>query len=355
MKIPLEVKEKLGVLIDEVLNIAPEFQSVLDQAKAGDITEFEAILQLMEIASSDVNLHAKLTNLAEDKFQPPLGETAITTPEPSPSLLFEKEYGLPQLNPLYQGAIMERLQFDSDIPELRSGPMPPEGRPAIPVTTTARSAVSIGADLERAEEVTIDKIDANRKRLAETLEQEFLEIRGESGALVPYDRAEQVIAKYDNANYDIPEYRRGGLPAPIRVAPHTGSELAKMSDYDRQQYTWKFLSTTHGRRSAEPVISDLILGELNSDGYVVQLTDQKTLPEPLVSSDWSIAIDGGSSTQSNFAIIDVAAKSLTRKIKNHLSDAYKGKALTMKVSAFDMYADRRVGWRVELSGGSCDI
>jgi hypothetical protein len=348
MKMPPEVQAKIDALVREVLDIAPDFQEVMDQAKEGEISEFQALLQLMEIAASDPKLHEHLTALSVKKFKiDPEEETAIARRDPNQRDILEKDFGLPQINPLFQAAILERLQFDGDIPEMRTGPLPPKARPAIPVSTTARSSVALGEQIDRAEEKLITKIDDNRKRIAESLQEEFKAIREKTDALVPHQQAEGIIAKYNNPENDIPEYRRGGLPAPIKVGQAKGASLLRLKDEERRGFTWKFLSTTHGRRSASPVIHDLILQGLKSDGFNVSSWEQDG--SLLFSDEWSILIDGAQCTQANFAIVDVAAKSLTKKIRDRLSDAYKEKEITLRVVPSDALADRRVGWRVEVS------
>ena len=70
---------------------------------------------------------------------------------------FEDRPDYKMLHPLLMGMIVELLQYDGDIPELRTGALPAGGSPAVPVKTVARNPVVIGAMLRTAsDEVTLE-------------------------------------------------------------------------------------------------------------------------------------------------------------------------------------------------------
>ncbi|MFA6235210.1 MAG: hypothetical protein WC824_13630, partial [Bacteroidota bacterium] len=83
---------------------------------------------------------------------------------PSTMVMGSPHGGIPRLNPLYEAQLVERAQFDGDIPELRTGPLPEDVLPAVSVETEAHSPVAIGEMLRIAAlDVQEDVLSHQRK------------------------------------------------------------------------------------------------------------------------------------------------------------------------------------------------
>ena len=70
--------------------------------------------------------------------------------------------GLSQLNPVYEASIAERAFLDGDVPELRSGPLPEGGTPAVPVKTDSLDPVTIGLLLDIASKKVQRQLERQR-------------------------------------------------------------------------------------------------------------------------------------------------------------------------------------------------
>jgi len=120
----------------------PEVRILAQQVEAGEITQGEAMTKLMSL-SSDPRVSDLLRNSVES-FLPTISEEAqseLFQPDPTRKA---------KLNPLYMSAIAERLQFDSDIPELRTGYLAEGTKPQVPVSTDAMSSVALGMRFDRS-------------------------------------------------------------------------------------------------------------------------------------------------------------------------------------------------------------
>lgn len=94
------------------------------------------------------------------------------------NLLQQQENRMPQLNPLLQAALGERLQFDKDIPELRTQFLPPDKvTPAIPVRTTSLDLTQITLELEKASNKTKLIMEKRFKELEQKVENGSLPVK----------------------------------------------------------------------------------------------------------------------------------------------------------------------------------
>jgi hypothetical protein len=152
----------------------------------------------------------------------------------SPSdVTFVNEHGVSQLNPLYAARLAERISFDGDIPELRFGPLPEGGRPAIPIANPSMNLVILGAQLRTASMLV-------RGQLQEAQEELNREVVG-SSALRRHEGIGHVPARIQG--YE------PGLPAhPIVVDPQ------RCEVGDKQDLVHQVLSSTQGRQSMSILI-----------------------------------------------------------------------------------------------------
>jgi hypothetical protein len=174
----------------------------------------------------------------------------------------------------------------------------------------------------------------------------MLPLVAKHGELVAQDPDVQMaLARYGNAETDLPEYRRGQVSAPVQTATPSGSELLVMSKEEQREASWKALSTTQGRRSATPVVNSLVQSALVKMGF--QLVDAVPTTDAVSEHQWVVDLSSGSSLQPMFSYMDVAGKALAiglvRELKNR-----NPRPVILQVTNLDQLADRRVGWAARL-------
>jgi len=334
-----EVNAALQDLTEKLGQQFPEFKDILQQAKAEGWTEAETMARLMPLMGQ----HAKVMEQLAEEVLAPLRSpsTAIAmleNVEPAP-ILFTKDK-LVRLNPMVEAAILERVQFDGDIPEMRSGPLPQGGFPAVPVESTARNPVMLGAMLQAAADevvqemsATMNEYSAEAYRLTEGLSEETaLQVLKDNLPAPPTG---------------VPGYEAGQLPVPRTVTNPSGSALAAMTPEDQRVAAYKALSTTQGRRSALRVIEELVLVGLESEGYPMRARAPTRTSDVPVYAEWTVQLSGAEATQPNFSFIDLAAKALIRKLVPQLKVVTVRNPVleVMPVNTVDV---RQVGWAARI-------
>tara|TARA_Y100000310_G_scaffold261537_1_gene270928 strand:- start:993 stop:2078 length:1086 start_codon:yes stop_codon:yes gene_type:complete len=351
-----EVSESLTKLIEGMAEEAPELMAILNSAKGGELSEAEAMAELMAAVQENPALSARMMELARDAFLPTkAGEGAAALARRNPTDLkeigdeaFFSGVGLPQMNPLVEAAIAERLQFDGDIPEMRHGPMPPGVMPAVPVRTKARNPAAVGSMLDTAAKRVRSALDESDKAQAKALERV-----AEAKALAGVEDGGTALAKmaYGSADTDLATYRRGEVPAPVTVKTPTGTALARMSEEQQKEHSWRFLSTTQGRRTAMETLRDMISKALEDGGVPTTLREYnpKAKTPPLAFHEWKVNMSGPGSMQPAFSMIDTAAKAIT----HHLLQRAKREdtlpdPLYLEVIPVNTVDIRSVGWAARL-------
>lgn len=340
-----EVNEAIERLATRLREQVPELAYIMDRAKAGFLSEEEAMVEMMAVASkpevTERIMAAATRDLATLK---PTNEDLAEVGD----YAFFTGRGLPQLNPLVEAALIERAQFDDDIPELRTGPLPEGVKPAVSVKTTARDPVVLGRMLQQASEEVGQRLVAHERERLKGIEGiaedknvlALLEEGGHSLALI-----EQVIGSSDT---DLPEYRRGAVPAPVEVPKPEARALAVMTPQERREAAWKFLSTTQGRRSAIETIRSMVATNLRGAG--IEVVEQEYDPQAperdvIAYHEWSVGLSGPSATQPSFALVDTAAKALYRGL---VKDTTPGTQVHLEVVAVNTVDVRTVGWAARL-------
>ena len=333
----------------------PELGAVLQQARDGDLGEEEALQAMFQVVEETPGLLEKFNEMAMQAMAPLRKSAELVKPQTpdGPGLVFDSGVGLPRLNPLYEAALLERAQFDSDIPELRTGPLDRGAKPAVPVDTNARDPVSLGVMLETASEQVALEVEASRQERAQSVEA----IAGDTealkgGALVTTGGTDLIALARGSADSDPPSYRRGAVPSPIRVDRPTGSMLAALTPQERGQKAWAFLSTTQGRKTATKVIWDLVAKVLREAGYTVTSGPGSPAPEVLAYREWTLDLGGPSSTQAAFSLVDVASRVLGKGLLKEIEDSGLQGDLLLETHAINTVDVRSVGWAARLVGSS---
>jgi hypothetical protein len=350
-----QVAKALTEAIEGLHEIDPSIRDILDKAKSGEMAEDVAMANLLEAVMSNPETAKRFQTLmlkvtAPLRAVPDLEEKAVGHFGFTP----RNGQGIPGMNPLMQGALVERAQFDDDMPELRTGPMATGVAPAVPVKTTARNPIAIGAMLNKASAKVQKDLQAGAagRRLeiesAMANDPTALTILRQHGALVAHEDAGTVLA--GTAETDPEGYRRGEAPKAIAVARPSGATLAKMPEAQRKELAWKFLSTTQGRTSAVEIIRATIAALLQARGLDVEerVFDYKApRVQPSAYAEWSLTLAGQGATQPAFALVDVSSKVLAQRLHQGLTDP----TLTqfwLEVEPVNRLADREVGWMARL-------
>lgn len=268
--------------------------------------------------------------------------------------------GMDQIDPNWQAALVERLQFDGDVPEFRIGRLLSEKghKAAVPVDTDALNPLVVGSALSTAsEEVTaeaqrlledtesntrryLDMLDSGAKgQLSNDLTEAILSSGGDL-QLVPRSTLPEVMAVPD------PEgYKAGQLPAHRVVSESTATALMALPKRTQQEYAWAVVSTTQGRRSMLNPISRKILERLS--GYNVELGVSES--DPLLTALWQRRLDEVGVTNVRFNPMTTAISVLSTKIRRELEGlGISEEPLVLNVSPIDSISHRRVGWVAEV-------
>lgn len=355
----LEAVENFG---QEVLENNPELRDVLDKFWSGEIDTKDAIKEVWRLAAKSPGEGSYLERAMFDAFGVEPGSTDLAHFPDRERMLerwgfteedlifepFEDRPGYKMLHPLLMGMIVEVLQYDGDVPELRTGRLPEGGAPAVPVRTTARDPVVVGAMLRTAStEVAAELAEAQEAHDQKMAK--MLESVGGTGAPVT-----GLVRQETERGVAVPGYAPGTKAQIREVGVPTASEIAMMPFKERQELAHKALTSTQGRRSAAPVIEQLIRAALTP--MIVGSTlsvDRPPRDEPLVEVEWAMQIDGGVNERNpNFNFIDTAARALTNKLWRGIKDqADEGRSYVLSVRPVNEISDRRVGWTATLHVG----
>ena len=336
----------LAQVLDQMQDHTPELVAILNEAKQQGLSEWDTFERL----GSHLKEH------------PEVSEALMAALNERPPRMTRSEHGMPRLNPLVEAALLERIQYDQDAPELRSGPAPKLVRPAVPVDTHSRNPVAIGHMLKSAATSTrkkLNKLDRERQALADDViagKADALAIIARHGELVaqqdPQRQAEMIL--FGTQETDLPGYRRGELPAIVKTKSPSGSQLAKLNLKAQQENAWLFLSTSHGRRSAVPAIREIVAEQLKKRGLKVTEREFKpgTKLEPLLAHEWRLQLTGKNSIQPTTSVIDLSARALAAGLIRDLPNAEQPLSeVFLEVTPIDQFSDHQVGWAARLFSG----
>lgn len=342
-----QIRGAFDNLLTRLRRTCPELVEILDAAKSGRLSEAEAMQQLLAQVSHDPSLARRFQEQAREAtavLRPPQPNRDVL---PLPTGVIDTGVGLPRLNPLFEAALIERSQFDGDIPEFRTGPLPKGVAPAVPVQTAARNPILIGKLLQDASVAVAEDITVHEAKRLKGAEETFqipdgaLEVMKHAAEkLVPVDQDASLVV-WGSAETDHPTYRRGQVPAPITVPVPSGSALARMTPEEEREHAWRFLSTTQGRQSALGTLQDGIKTLLEQKGFQVKLeTEHLKIDRILVKHQWVVQMAGAGGTQPAFSFLDTAIRALATVLANGCTP----RAVLLYVYPVNTVSDREVGW-----------
>jgi hypothetical protein len=351
----LEAIEKFG---HEIFESNPDLKGVLQRFWSGEIDTNQAIKEVWRVAARSPDAESDLQRAMFDAFGvEPQSTDLAHFPDrermlerwgfDDEDIVFvpnEERPDYKMLHPLLMGMIVELLQFDGDIPELRTGKMPEGGAPAVPVKSVARNPVVVGAMLRTAsQEVALELTAAQEEHDQKVAK--MIEAVGGAGA-----QATGLVRQETERGIAVPGYGPGQKAAIREVAAPTGAQLARMPFEERQELAHKALTSTQGRRSAVPIISQMVLDALHARGFTGLKVAVGEGPSLFADVEWTVMIDGGQGERNpNFNFIDTAARALTAKLGKALSGhASRYTSMYLLVAPINTVAERRVGWRAVL-------
>lgn len=357
----LEAVERFGV---EFLAENPHLEDWVASARAGTRDAKEVVKEVWRVAAQNRGFQDSVEKALFEAFQIEPGSTDLAHFPDREKMLqrwgfndedlifqpFEDRPDYKMLHPLLMGMIVELLQFDGDVPELRTGALPEGGTPAVPVRTTSRNPVVVGAMLRTAsEEVALELNAAQEDRQNKVAG--MLDAMSEGGAPVT-----GIVRQETERGVAVPGYAPGQRAAIREVKAPTTDALIQFSFEDKQELAHKALTSTQGRRSVVPVIQEMILNSLKADGYRgLRAGDPVKVETSNILGDfeWAMQIDGGRSERNpNFNFIDTAAASLTAKLRRQLQgQASRYTQHYLVVLPINTVSERRVGWRAVLYEG----
>lgn len=350
----LDSVEKFG---QEILGECPELADTLKKAKAGVISTEDAVKDVWKILGSKPGSESALERALFESFGlEPRSTDLAHFPERSRMLErwgfseedlvfepFEDRPGYKMLHPLLMGMIVELLQYDGDVPEMRSGKLPEGGSPAVPVKTRAKDPVYVGALLQRASAEVMRELDAAQEEHDQKIAKMIDSVGGGGDAVTGLVRQET------ERGIGVPGYTPGHKAQVREVTPpKSAHHLSQMALHRRQKLAHKTLTSTQGRRSMAPAIEDMVLNGLHQMGYTAIRTGPGE--EVFAEEEWTIGIEGGANERNpNFNFVDTAARALVAKLGRQLAGrAARYINLRLSVSPINEVADRRVGWRAAL-------
>jgi hypothetical protein len=228
-------------------------------------------------------------------------------------------YGL-RINPLTEAALAERLQFDEDIPELRTAPPDENTIPAVPIRNPdgILSQVMLGLMLEQAKEDVIGRIKAVRENLTTDI-----------AAIAPAPSEYPICA-----------------PPPVAVVPTPPATTAlHLTRPQEQRLLWTTIATAKGIQTITPVMYDRMREHLQRQG--IECLDGP-IPDGAIlvwQHDASPPQGGAADLNPSFAFLESTCRSVSTRLRRHCEEAGVARG-TLTVTPHRDIAARRSGWVV---------
>lgn len=382
-------------LASKLAETIPEIGEIFERVRSEDLSPDDAMRLVSTTLMQRPDLMGKFQTVVQTGAL--MGEVAETPEEalakiPKQTATSMQEYGITpdnllytddegrlRLNPMYEVAIQERLQFDGDIPELRmGGDIPEGGYPAVPVKTETTNPVALGMMLTKAREEVEEKLASLKKEREAALDAAMMDLA--AAALtdpglegldlngVEPDEAIQLCKKAEGTEttlarvkseealaelhkpLDVPGYERGRLPALREVEHPTLAETRDLPRKKQIEYAWLSISTTQGRRSSMPGMGRRLAEGFQRAKYKVEHVEQWTSRPAVATAEWSISIMGFGNMNPVFSPISQAQGVLSSKLLKQLREGnvLKDRPLELELKSLNDYSRRRVGWKARL-------
>ena len=319
-------------------------QEIFRKIQSREISEKEAVEALFQVLREEGMLGEVLgASLRAQELIPTMGDSLIP--------VIEQESGESIMNPLWESAIIERTSLDGDVPELRHGPMPPEGKPAVPVLLDTLDPITAGMMLDRAsKEVHRKLLQAQRdhrslcEKLLSLTEKKSLETGAD-----PVLALEVARKHLPDEPSGVPGYLAGESPGLMAIEKPSEKELLLVTEEEAQYYSHKALSTTQGRVSLANPIAKALVKRLQGKGVSVELGVVKS---PKARAQWIVASYGAGDFSPRFNYVESAVSALLVNLLKGIK--LEGlKHFYLEVTPFNGISTRTFGWEARI--GVCDV
>ena len=322
----------------KLMSSTNEGRDLFERLKKGELTEDQAAQRFLQLIQRDgrmgemVTAARKLSNIAAESMP----------------LMTETSTGVSQLNPLYEAALAERAFFDGDVPQLRSGPIPEGGSPAVPVLTDVLDPVVVGEMLERASGIVSKRLEAATQEHADYCNQ-ALALAVDSGTTgTELELVKKSLPAKPNG---VPGYHAGEEPSKMELLPLDAGAIATLTPETARAYAFKVLTSTQGRVSmVRPLMTDLV-ERFEEAGVEVEgdfAGDWGIAPDSL-SVSWAMVAVGPEDLSERFNFAAVAARSMFEDLCATFREQELSGEYVLTVLPFNSASDRRFGWSAHLN------
>jgi hypothetical protein len=124
-----------------------------------------------------------------------------------------------------------------------------------------------------------------------------------------------------------------------------------MTPQEKREKAFQFFSTTQGRRSAIPVIQELVATSLRGEGLEVTervYNPRAAVETPLAFHEWAMSLSGAGATQATFSVIDVAANVLAKMLGKQMQGHPGVQQVILEVTPVNQVDTRTIGWAARL-------
>lgn len=247
-------------------------------------------------------------------------------------VMWERNPGQWELNPLLLARIAERIHFDGDVPELRFSNLPEGGKPAVPVLTETTNPVLLGLCLQKASEQVQEELEAARR------------LWDDAPELVESEGLATIVDSLPV--FSAVGYVPGQVPIPRRVEA-SPIEASSLSQKEQQQAAFSAIATTQGRVSSLLLLTQTLLESLQTEGWKVRLGREGVAL--LSQATWTLQISHAEETNPRFSPLAVAMSSLIRDLLRGLPKSTR--ELVLVVRPLHAVHERTVGWKASLYEG----
>ena len=351
----------IAKITDKISEDFPEIREILDRAQSGSMSEEQALGEMMIFTQNNPEIANKIAEIFMENAQGDVelededevflmakqGVKEVTEKSSVFDTVWEdrSEQGeRARFNPQYESYLAERLQFDKDIPELRTLPMDKDTTPAVDVIATSPNLAVVGDQLKRAS----GQVRAEQ----DTLEEEYT--KQLSDKLTSGTEITKASTELDRSQIPQPQgYESGKLPVAREISEMGSDELICLSEDIRRENIWEVISTTQGRRSMSGVVAQIIKEKLGDHNIKVKI-DPNAQGRVMSMAHWTMTIKGAKELQDNFSFIETCAYSLAYNLIRNMKEDYDPNIeYSLHIKTINEYSIREIGWgaRIMLETG----
>ena len=342
----------IAEITEKISEEFPQIKEILEKAQKGELSEEQALGLMMGFTNENPTIANKIAHIFMEKakdsdelesdteifLMPQQGKVEGKGENSFYDMIWEdrsSEGKRARFNPQYESYLAERLQFDGDAPELRTGPMDKDTVPAVDVIAQSRNPIVVGDQLKRAS----DQVREEQNSLEEKHTKEIEERLSDETAIT------KTSTELDRSQIPQPKgYESGKLPVPREIEEMSSAELLCLSKDIKRENIWNVLATTQGRRSVGGVIAEIVKERLATHNIKVKV-NPLGVGKVMSVAHWTITIKSAKEIQDNFALIETCAYSLAYNLAKSMKEDYDPEVVySLHIKTINEYSVREVGW-----------